>query len=782
MPLDDASTLKFLPAARWQVKGGGGRTSARRINELRNPPRETTVTVAASGATVPILYGRRDVPGLLGPVGQIGSDFVYCFIWCIGEVDAIEAIYLNDAVPPGGVTVTHYTGTPTQAADATLQAAIAGYNDSLRFPTPDGFIGVAYSVVRIPSGVVEGFPRARAVIRGMKQIYDPRTDTYGYTDNSALCMGHYISTKHIGAGTPIVGGLADCADWCDSLLGGASPRARLALLMIQPRPVEEYIELLSEYAEAFYVPDGLGYRLIPNKPVDLGAVPVITGADVMDKSIQVEALSELDAPTEIVVTRLDPPTDPTQPWATIPDEPVALPGVAEGTVRRVTTGLSLEGVFRTEEQANKGISRLYRNHNRVQARWRSRDLAVTYQKGDVVIFDHPPEGVHMLPVRVMDVSLAGLGRYDVSGERYDHSHYPADLVLPSTEGTVPVGAIGLLVGETVPDGWELFTAANGRYIRGAGGGVAPGDTGGDDTVPAQAGTTTSDGAHDTPKDMPTPRTLGGTSGHYRASTAAAPGNHSHSWSISSFSPGLYRFESRLVKKVGTPSTRIPPSVMIFGLPNLTGALLTKVVDKAGRLLRAASATALAGSESITRSATVGNASNSHQHTTFSGSLDTSVLGPESLARDNDPSGGTHTHTASGLGVDPRPKRQQLCLFGLSAEAPVYPGTIMGLDPAESIPADWVLCNGTSGTPDTTDRLVQLAGATPAAPAGDDTLRISGRTAQHGHHHNGGELPAGRSGGYYAHAATVYHDHGISVTVPWVPAWYAVNIIMYAPGI
>ena len=117
------------------LRGGAGRQTAAQINKAATEPQKRTATVAASGALLPITYGRDNVPGLIFAKGTISTDMVLGVLWGLGEIDAIEKSYINDvdASTISGVTITNYLGTSTQTADATLTSAIAGYNDTLTF-------------------------------------------------------------------------------------------------------------------------------------------------------------------------------------------------------------------------------------------------------------------------------------------------------------------------------------------------------------------------------------------------------------------------------------------------------------------------------------------------------------------------------------------------------------------------------------------------------------------------------------------------------------------------
>lgn len=101
--------------------------------------------------------------------------------------------------------VTKYLGTLTQEADANLIANARDVDDNPCWTSAHKLTNRAYIVVeleyKIVDGVVAGFPQGipniKAVVKGMGGdsnygIYDPRTETYGYSTNWALCCRDYL--------------------------------------------------------------------------------------------------------------------------------------------------------------------------------------------------------------------------------------------------------------------------------------------------------------------------------------------------------------------------------------------------------------------------------------------------------------------------------------------------------------------------------------------------------------------------------------------------------------
>ncbi|WP_170334972.1 phage head spike fiber domain-containing protein [Ruegeria arenilitoris] len=92
-------------------------------------------------------------------------------------------------------------GTPGQTAIPDLLAKLKGWWTDLH-----RFTGCAYIYVSLsydPHVYPNGIPNITCDIEGKDDIYDPRTQQRGYTDNAALCVADYMSLTHYGIGAGI---------------------------------------------------------------------------------------------------------------------------------------------------------------------------------------------------------------------------------------------------------------------------------------------------------------------------------------------------------------------------------------------------------------------------------------------------------------------------------------------------------------------------------------------------------------------------------------------------
>src|SRR5690554_5977 len=284
-----------LPNADGGGLQGGGRQSVTATNKLSELTVEQNLNISAQGLVVPLTYRRVRIAGSIYAIAKSGTDLVLGIGWCVGEIGGFEAIYINDEPASPGVSITNYLGTSTQPVDPTLAALIPAYADSLRIELPAGAVGIAHSVIKIPESAVEaGWPRVEAVINGRK-ILDPRDSTTAVSDNPALIARDVASNPVFGAGLD-VDGVEECADWCDSLIGGALPRCRAALVL-GGAPIDQLLALLSDYGEFFVSVDGSTVALVPDAPVDTSALTVYDDGSMVADSLEIAEASAQDTPT-----------------------------------------------------------------------------------------------------------------------------------------------------------------------------------------------------------------------------------------------------------------------------------------------------------------------------------------------------------------------------------------------------------------------------------------------------------------------------------------------------
>ena len=778
-----APTLPGYRSGLGVTEARGNRITSSSINTFARDPTQRAISLAAKDAIVPIVYGRANVPGQLFAQGMISTDLVLGYMLCVGEIDAVEMVQINDvnASTITGVTVTTYLGTPTQTVNATLSSAIPAYNDSLRFDVGNGLRGIAYVVLRITSAAaVGGWPRLRATIRGRK-VYDPRTSTTVYSNNTALCMADLISDVDYGLGLTVAN-VADAANWCDSLLSdGATKRSQISLVLDRPRAIlPDWLDLLSTYAECFWINEGASIKLVRDSAVALGATPI--EREWIAGSLSIKHDDTADSPKAVEVIYTVPRTD-ALPWAA-------------GTAKRALTGgsaapttLRLEGVISIAEADNKALSKLNRMQSRITISCEIPDRGVSYQAGDVIRLDNAARGISLLPMRILSIDLSAAGRYRLSGELYDPSHYPSETP-PVAGASLPAGAIILWDGGDAPSGFSDYTAANGKLLIGAGGALAQGETGGTGWSVTISGNTSPDVAHGTIDYSSRLISTGSSSGDGISNAPPTPyTGPAHGYSTGAITVTPRKRQQRLIKATITQDN-VPVGGKLFGVAGIAGSGWLRDTSNSGRLIEAAASNANIGAASQNVPITTASANDSHwHHTIISGNYGGQTIvgydlnfnpvwsGP--ICAGVGASGGPHTHTAN-VNVEAQIKRAILAIYQNSADAQLLPGHIVAWE-GGALPTDWVLCDGTNGTPDCRDYFIQIAGSgNESTNAGDNTVAATATTSNVSHAHNGGDQGHPSFTGA-AHRGNVSHNHTINATVPLDPPYYALAFILFSPG-
>lgn len=220
--------MKFEPASGFETGGYSG-------------PRDITTMVRRSTASRRIVYGRSRLGGIwIYPetTGASNQTLHLILALCEGPIDAVESVYFDDEVVTldgsgngtgkwAGVKVKTHLGTPGDPAEPLLVAA------STRWTSAHRLEGIAYLYVQLTVNLslFSAIPEISAVVRGKNNIYDPRTNSYGYSTNPALCLHDYLRTSLTGPGITEAdidqAALIDAANVCDQVvptLTGTEPR------------------------------------------------------------------------------------------------------------------------------------------------------------------------------------------------------------------------------------------------------------------------------------------------------------------------------------------------------------------------------------------------------------------------------------------------------------------------------------------------------------------------------------------------------------------------------
>src|SRR5574343_1540525 len=97
------------------------RTSRGVLNGAATGASAAQSTIAGLNTALPIVYGRTRVGARITAAIVHNGNLILRCCWCVGEVDSVVGLYLNDELFTG--TATNYTGPSTQGVDPTLASA-----------------------------------------------------------------------------------------------------------------------------------------------------------------------------------------------------------------------------------------------------------------------------------------------------------------------------------------------------------------------------------------------------------------------------------------------------------------------------------------------------------------------------------------------------------------------------------------------------------------------------------------------------------------------------------
>lgn len=170
-----------------------------------------------------LVYGTCRVGGQLVFVATSGATSQYLHIVMVvadHEVEAITDIYLGeilstDARYNGKVDIVTHLGSGTDQPFPTLVAENLGWTDAhLLVGCAAVYVKLTFSSDAFPLGV----PVVNAVVQGKNDIYDPRTASYGYSNNWALVVADFMTySRGMAASLSEIDTalLATAADTCD---------------------------------------------------------------------------------------------------------------------------------------------------------------------------------------------------------------------------------------------------------------------------------------------------------------------------------------------------------------------------------------------------------------------------------------------------------------------------------------------------------------------------------------------------------------------------------------
>lgn len=228
---------------------------------------DRTQMVRQSIATRPIIYGQTAASGpvtfmnvtdgkrklqwlitITGhPVEEIGD------IW-FGDTKVFEGSGTGNAIGKYAGYARFWKGDGTDDGDADLLAAMRARNSQWTVDHKQKDCAKLYCELTWDQDIYpSGIPQIKALVKGKNDIYDPRTETTGYTDNWALVVADYVAIEDgIGASyaaineDDLIASANVCDEDVDLAAGGTEKRYVVAGVVDTGNPVGDNLrELLN---------------------------------------------------------------------------------------------------------------------------------------------------------------------------------------------------------------------------------------------------------------------------------------------------------------------------------------------------------------------------------------------------------------------------------------------------------------------------------------------------------------------------------------------------------
>jgi hypothetical protein len=208
------------------------------------PPTKRDGKASPAGGVVPLLYGRRKIPGLFVYLKMINFDMHGVWIFAKGELEQCEEIQLNGKPLSSyvGVTSQVFTGTQTQPV-CNLHNYDAAWTDALA--------GIAYCYLIIGNASdIQDLPRVEGVWRGRK-VYDHRSGATAYSTNPVLAIADILMDPtdggRIGSNLIDWSSVDAAANYCDADIGGGQRRFEFSYYFGQETTLGGVIETMRRH-------------------------------------------------------------------------------------------------------------------------------------------------------------------------------------------------------------------------------------------------------------------------------------------------------------------------------------------------------------------------------------------------------------------------------------------------------------------------------------------------------------------------------------------------------
>lgn len=310
----------------------------------------------------------------------------------------------------------------------------------------------------------------------------------------------------------------------------------------------------------------------------------------------------------------------------------------------------------------------------------------------------------------------------------------------NAQSRVPQGAILLFVGSVIPAGFSRYTAADNKFIVGAGNSYNVGADYGSTTTTFSRSTTTK-GSHNGGSIFYTPPAGGIGDGNYSG------GNHNHTYSKAVTTQDVYK--DYILIQADMDHATIPEDALVLSASILSN--LSNFESTVDRFVRSAASFGGTGGTATPSDSVTSSSNGSHDHGGGAGGDDNNPY--DAGTQNRNVSSGNHSHTVT-ISITLNTMQKYLSAWGPGSAAKgfVEPGAIL-LHDDDIPPEGYVNCDGLNGTPDMTDYTLRIGDTSNHGNgSGDNSATIDITTSSNGNHNHQGGTQKNNGG------ANCYHSN------------------------
>jgi len=396
------------------------------------------ITRFGTDEPIPIVYGTREVAPVIiykgvrtiSNHGAQNNALFMVAVWCVGEVEAIEQLWLDDITPDNytGLTYEHRLGTDSQTPPAWF---VDGAPDDVS-DVPCRGLAVTYIKCqdrkerdRYPRGE----PGLKARIKG-RRVFDPRDGSRIGSSNPALILRDYLLSPFFGKGLTTAelddASFVAMATFCDQSVidqSGSRPMMTCNAIVDTSETLFNNVDDLRESMRGYLIDRGGRLAL----KIERDEAPVLhLGVDDLADSIKVAAVGKGDRFNRVIIRYPEATARYTTQEAVFPLPGSALDDewLAEDYGVRQEKTFSFTSIDNYAEALQMAEVLARTSRDGLMVKTTAKPTAMRLEQLDVITLDSQLRGWEAKPFRVMKARLEADGTTELELREHQDSGYP----------------------------------------------------------------------------------------------------------------------------------------------------------------------------------------------------------------------------------------------------------------------------------------------------------------------------------------------------------------------